>query len=467
MAPSLLPVLNSTTSFWRSSLHEIDDHSSTPDLPSEVDIVIIGAGYAGASTVHHILEICKEQNLPIPSIAILEARQACSGATGRNGGHLKPDPYNRPVTIAGNHGIEAAAECAEFEAQHIPAMKKLIEDEAIDCEFVLTRCMDVLLTDDIYDKMKSGVDFLRKHDISVMKDVWFASGAQAEQISGVKGAKACFSYTAGHLYPYKLITHLLANAVRAGVNLQTHTPVSSVSPTADKDGFFTVSTKTRGSLRAQKVVYATNAYTSALLPEFTSKIVPVRGICSHIAVPATSKKPAPTLQTSYILRWGNYEYEYLIPRLDGSIVVGGGRSRYYHDKASWYDNVNDDKLIEAAKPHFDGYMQRVFHGWEDSGAEATNVWTGIMGYSSDGLPHVGTVPGRQNQFIIAGFTGHGMPQVFLSSKGIAKMVVSGASFKSTGIPRVYQASKARLDSTRNVILEGWEESQKGPPSPKL
>lgn len=75
------PVPNSTVSFWRAQPDELDDHRSTESLPSECDIVIIGAGYAGASVAYHLL---KDNPTP-PSIVMLEARQACSGATGRNG----------------------------------------------------------------------------------------------------------------------------------------------------------------------------------------------------------------------------------------------------------------------------------------------------------------------------------------------------------------------------------------------
>lgn len=192
------------------------------------------------------------------------------------------------------------------------------------------------------------------------------------QISGVKGAKGCFTYTAGHMYPYKLILHLLSKALAAGVNLQTHTPVQKVTDTADTDGFYTVTTA-RGAVRAKKVVYATNAYTSALLPEYTDRIIPVRGICSHIT---PTKTPGPFLQNSYIIRWSPTEFEYLIPRLDGSVVLGGARSKYYHDRTAWYDNTSDDVLIEPARDYFDGYMQRVFRGWEDSGATTSKVWTG-------------------------------------------------------------------------------------------
>lgn len=79
-----LPVPNATIPFWRTDLDPLDSHRSTEELPSHCDILVIGAGYAGASTVHHIL---KQQTSPL-KILLLEAREACSGASGRNGMYL-------------------------------------------------------------------------------------------------------------------------------------------------------------------------------------------------------------------------------------------------------------------------------------------------------------------------------------------------------------------------------------------
>ncbi|KAK7745789.1 hypothetical protein SLS53_002506 [Cytospora paraplurivora] len=369
-------------------------------------------------------------------------------------GHLKPDPYNRPASLAVTHGIEVAAECASFEASNLYALKKAIEDEHIDCDFVLTRAVDALMTDAIHERMKAGLDLLREAGITGIDDVFYQAWPGAEQLSGVKGAKAYVSYTAGHIWPYKLICALLQKAVDAGVNLQTHTPVAGVSEQPDSAGYYTLMTQERGAVKAKRIVYATNGYTSSILPAFRNKVIPVKGICSHI-VP---KKPVPVLTNSYMIRWSPTEYEYLIPRLDGSIIVGGARSRFYSDLNSWYDTVEDDKLITAgnAHQHFENYMQKNFKGWEESEAYTENVWTGIMGYSSDGWPFVGQLPGRSNQFVIAGFTGHGMPQIFLSAKAIAEMAVEGTDFENTGVPRLYELTQERLDSKKNVILESWE-----------
>lgn len=90
-----------------------------------------------------------------------------------------------------------------------------------------------------------------------------------------------------------------------------------------------------------------------------------------------------------------------------------------------------------------------------------------MGYSSDSMPHIGVVPGRKNQFMLAGFTGHGMPQIFLSAKGIASMVIDKVDFPSTGIPRIYMATQTRLDNPKNSILDGWREVHKKLDNAKL
>lgn len=76
-----------------------------------------------------------------------------------------------------------------------------------------------------------------------------------------------------------------------------------------------------------------------------------------------------------------------------------------------------------------------------------------MGYSSDRLPRVGPIPNREAMYIMAGFTGHGMPQVFLCAKGIADMVLDGVSFGSSGLPSLFEETQTRLADSRNMVKE--------------
>lgn len=77
----------------------------------------------------------------------------------------------------------------------------------------------------------------------------------------------------------------------------------------------------------------------------------------------------------------------------------------------------------------------------------------VMGYSADSLPHVGEVPDKPGQFIAAGFNGHGMPVVFLSGKAVAQMASNSVSFGETGLPKLFETSRARLDPVYDDILD--------------
>jgi hypothetical protein len=77
-----------------------------------------------------------------------------------------------------------------------------------------------------------------------------------------------------------------------------------------------------------------------------------------------------------MLRHNDWEYDYLISREDGSIVVGGAKRDFYRDLNTWFDNSDDSTLIESAKGYFDGYMQRTFKGWDGSLASVDKIWTG-------------------------------------------------------------------------------------------
>jgi glycine/D-amino acid oxidase-like deaminating enzyme len=168
------------------------------------------------------------------------------------------------------------------------------------------------------------------------------------------------------------VAHLLEKAVSTGVNLQTHTSVTSVSAAdgGTKDHHWVVNTP-RGSVKTNTLVYATNGYTSALVPEMKDKVVPVRGIVARLAGENASR-----ITDSYMMRFSDYEYDYMIPRPDGSIIVGGGRRDYYKDLDEWFDVSDDSRLMDGARHYFDGYMQRHFCGWENSSAHTEDLWTG-------------------------------------------------------------------------------------------
>lgn len=177
-----LPVQNGLKSFWLKEPHELSDHRTTPSIPEQSDIVIIGAGYAGVATAYHLLK--ESTGAAAINITILEARGACSGATGRNGGHCRPDLYGHIPKYIDRAGVRAGAEVAEFEIENMWAIKKAIEDEKIDCDFTLVRCIDTYCNPQDAANAKASYDKLVGLELDYMKDVFFtADPKQAENVS--------------------------------------------------------------------------------------------------------------------------------------------------------------------------------------------------------------------------------------------------------------------------------------------
>lgn len=87
-----------------------------------------------------------------------------------------------------------------------------------------------------------------------------------------------------------------------------------------------------------------------------------------------------------------------------------------------------------------------------------------MGYSSDFKPHLGQVPDKAGQYIIAGFSGHGMPEILLSSKGVAAMVRDDVPFEKSGLPSIFKTTKERITNKQSPLEESlkplWEDDVK-------
>lgn len=73
-----LPSVDSTKSYWhKEPSQKLLGHRTTADLPPTAEVVVVGSGITGTFAVRELIkEGCK-------NVVLLEAREACWGATGR------------------------------------------------------------------------------------------------------------------------------------------------------------------------------------------------------------------------------------------------------------------------------------------------------------------------------------------------------------------------------------------------
>lgn len=123
-SPGLPTAKGSTEPFWLRDPHPTISKLQSANLPKDADIAIIGSGITGLSVAWKVLHTAKERGVNPPSIVMLEARDACSGATGRNGGHLL-ETVLEYLDFKKAVGQKAAIKLTRFRLGHLPEMEEL------------------------------------------------------------------------------------------------------------------------------------------------------------------------------------------------------------------------------------------------------------------------------------------------------------------------------------------------------
>lgn len=98
---------------------------------------------------------------------------------------MKPDLYNHIATLATEHGVDAAAEVAAFEAKHVLAVKDFIEKENINCDYSVTKATDVQLDEAHFKKLKEGYHFLIAGGSKPTADAQIIESNEAEAVSSL------------------------------------------------------------------------------------------------------------------------------------------------------------------------------------------------------------------------------------------------------------------------------------------
>lgn len=421
--PPGLPRKHPTTSYWQEPPSHLANHKTTTDLPQIADIVIIGSGITGASIACNLL------NRPSPpSVLMLEARTACSGATGRNGGHTKTAAYREFLDDMKNLGEEEAAKIARFHFNCMRAVHAFAREHNIICDSWQGDTVDVFYNQGQVAKAKKSVSEIQRvigeKDPAARYIFWNAEETEMKFLA--QRSLGAVQYEAGSIQPYKFVTGVLDLALKKGLNLQTETPAVRVLKIEDTTGEYLVQTL-RGEIRAQKVILASNGYTAQLCPELQGVIVPLRG---HM----TAQRPGSNLPKDGLSRTYSFiyddGYEYMIPRPQGSkfagdIMIGGGTTKAPEEGLREFGETDDTTTVPVVRKYLEECTKDYFgSNWGKDHPEGRirRVWTGIMGYSADGFPLVGQVPGKNGLYISASFQGSGMVLCFLAARALVSMV---------------------------------------------
>ena len=384
---------------WLRAESEAVPASEGP-LPARADALIVGGGYVGGATAYWLARRGVD-------VVLVERRGISTGATGRNAGFIAPGLGIAYAEAEQRYGREGALRRLDFTRLGRDLALRLIDELAIECAMEAQGGLSLAASAEEWQTLRASGAALR------------AAGAPVEVLG--RGDLAAHLHVPapalfhGALYnPETLLVNpaLLNNAIvraaqRLGARVYPHTEALSLADGAD--GRITVETS-RGEVSAGHVVLATNAWTPLLSGFFKDRITPVRGqIFATAPAPPTFKRAMST----------NYGYEYWSQRADGAVVLGGGRWSVPDRDEGYYA----EEITPAIHDALYRFLTTTFPTL--AGIPVARRWSGIMGFSRDGYPFIGPMPGRPRLLVAAGYTGHGGPYFAIAGRCVAELIADG------------------------------------------
>lgn len=361
------------------------------------DVIVVGGGVVGCSIAYRLVQSGQR-------VLLLERRGLASGASGRNGGMtgsgsslLADSPAGRAV--------------AALTRANLDLLRAMPEELGAEIELRLPGTLDVITTPAQHAHLAAVVAAQRGagDDDIVLLDRDEARSLIPALAPSILGA--AYARERGHLWPFAVV-HAFADAARrASAEIRVGVAVDRLLMTANR----VIGVEAAGErILADEVVLATNAYTPALLPELPpGAIVPARGqILVTQPLPPLLRHPFGT----------NFDKEYGRQTPDGKILCGGFRRLDTNQGlGTTEERVSPPVLAGIAR-----CLTELFPVLAGGRVRVVRAWAGIMGFTADGLPLIGRMPGTPGLFVAAGFNGGGFSWAAQMGKIVADELASHA-----------------------------------------
>ena len=350
--------------YWQSTSHYLETNTLNRDI--NADVVIIGAGYTGLSCA---IELAQQG---IKNIVVLEANTIGWGCSGRNAGFVLPGSGRLSYQqLVSRFGKEQAVKLHQDYLSGTDLINELCakSDSTIDASEL--GYLKLAHSNKWLSKLQSSARYLATE---FDYDVEFLTRAQLEQDFVIhKKATGAIRYTNGFgINPLKLINAYAKLAMSLGVDIYTQSAVTSLSQHNGQHRVFT----SAGSVTADKLVMATNGYTTSNLKgPLTSKILPV---LTNVVVtrPLTQAELTSSQFQTHQVMMDTRELKYYYRLLPDNRLLFGGRGAIAGKDAN--NPVFQQRLLNEIKSTFVGL---------DTISIDYN-WIGWISVSMDQMPHI-------------------------------------------------------------------------------
>jgi len=399
------------TPYWweHAPLYQTDNI----DLPSIVDVLIVGSGYTG---LHAALQTARAGM----NTLVLDSQQPGYGCSTRNGGQISTSIKHNYPTLVKRYGESLAHDILSMGQASLDYIRNFIKQENIDCEFEVTGRFHGAHSHSAFKRMAAEIE---QPNPAFNTNAFMVSHQDQHTELGTD------LYRGGIVFPHFAAVHpakyhagTLAKVKEAGARVIGQSTVEAIdSHTTEGQKHFTVN-PSRGMVVAKQVVIATNGYTGSITPWHRRRVIPIG---SYII--ATEEIDADRMQALFpqrrMLTDSRKLVYYYRPSYDHKRIIFGGRVSLIETDAT----RSGPKLLNE--------LHRLFPQLRD--IRISHSWTGTVAYTFNSLMHCGEHNGMHHAM---GYCGSGVGMASYLGKCIGEQISGNVDEK---IPLSNVAFKTR------------------------
>ena len=224
-----------------------------------VDVAVIGAGFTGLSAALHLAQ-------GGASVAVLEGVEIGFGGSGRNVGLVNAGMWVMPDELPAVLGDTHGKRLLDLLGNAPSVVFDLVRRHGMACEAEHRGTLHCAVGAKGYEEIRERARQWRQRGAPVHL---LDSEDTARKVGTRAYSGSLLDERAGTIQPLAYARGLAAAAIAAGAVIHTASPVEAVE---DEGAAWRLLTP-RGSVRAPRVIVATNAYTSAVWPEVRGELV--------------------------------------------------------------------------------------------------------------------------------------------------------------------------------------------------
>ncbi|HOY04955.1 MAG TPA: FAD-dependent oxidoreductase [Saprospiraceae bacterium] len=352
--------LHSAYPFWMIKEGILGSFPKLHDC-TKAEVVVVGAGITGALIAHRLCEAGID-------VVVLEKRHVAHGSTSASTAMLQYEIdiplFDLSQKIGKKKAVRAYRICSDA-IDEIGRISKPFGDQA-----------DFQKLPSLYYASYA------HHDRDIIQPEFKARKSAGFEVSllsesdirkeyGFSAASAIRSAQGGHVNPYKLCHHLLADAQKKGARIYDSIEITRIEQNGDEVQLWSGEGL---EIKARHVIVACGYESQRYLP------VPVTLFNASYAIVSTPLDEKHVWKDNALVWETKTPYLYMRTTADRRIIVGGRDERTA-------DPARRDSLLPFKKLQLENDFRRLFPGIP---FDTDFAWAGVFGETEDGLPYIGS-----------------------------------------------------------------------------